>query len=67
MLRGNAAIRAWRKLADSKDKSMHVGQEWDKGHPIGYAIWFYNKGQSSTLTVMTRASDIDSLRGPESQ
>ena len=67
MSSGNKAIQAWLKLAKQKNKNMRVAQEWNKGHPIGYAIWFYESDKMEEAVIMTRAPSIDSLREPESE
>ena len=65
MSSGNKAINAWLERAKKENKNMRVAQEWYKGHPIGYAIWFYTPGKMEEATMMTRASSLDSIGDPE--
>ena len=65
MSSGNKAIREWLRIAKGQGQNMRVAQEWDKGRPIGYAIWFYKPGEMEDAVVMTRASTLDLLQDPE--
>lgn len=57
-------VKFFHEMAMREKKNMYVGQEWENGVVIGYAIWIYPPGQKHTDgKKMATASCLDVLHG----